>query len=193
MIEGNSILCAEKRILEIIDSSPVPEDPIHARNTAQWVERLGRKDPLLRVAALGHDIERALEGEKVKRDKFPSYDAFKEAHAKNSARILKAILEECGFEPWEMAMICSWVSMHEKGGSPEADLLKDADSLSFFEKNLPLYSERHSEREVKERIKWGLERLSPSLIRMVNDMKYRDSHLKEMVTRLIEEKLCPNQ
>ncbi len=185
------MLCAEKRILEIIDSSGVPEDPMHARNTAQWVERLGGKDPLLRVAALGHDIERAIEREKVRRDKFPSFDAFKEAHARNSARILQAILEECGFEKDEIEKVCSWVAMHEKGGVPEADLLKNADALSFLETNLPLYKLRHSEKEVEERVLWGLKRLSPSLIRLVSDMKYQDPQLENMLTCLIERELRP--
>ncbi len=187
MSTKQDILRAERKILDIIDRSPVPEDPAHARNTAQWVERLGSSDPFLRLAALGHDIERALPEEKVKREQFTSFDDFKEAHAKNSARVLRKILADSGLEPEEIDKICYLVEMHERGGSPEADLLKEADALSFFETNLALYSLRHTEEDVEKRALWGLRRLRPATRDLVLTMDYKDPHLSQMVRRLIRE------
>lgn len=52
--------------------------------------------------------------------------------------------------------------LHEVGGDTCADLLKDADSLSYFEVNLALYFERAGREETLRRCVWGLQRLSPA-------------------------------
>ena len=94
-----SLARAERRIAEVIAGSDVPEDPLHSRNTLEWLLRLDpRADPALRIAALGHDIERAVEARKVRRGDFADYDAFKAAHARNSAAMLRGILT-CPIRP----------------------------------------------------------------------------------------------
>ena len=80
----NSLERVEQRIAEVISGSSVPEDPAHSRNTLEWLLRLApQADTALRIAALGHDIERAVEARKVRRADFADYDAFKAAHARN--------------------------------------------------------------------------------------------------------------
>ena len=57
-----SIRCAEQRIRSAISRSKVPEDPLHAENTLAWVLKLiPEADEALKLAALGHDIDRAIE------------------------------------------------------------------------------------------------------------------------------------
>ncbi len=81
-----SLARAERRIAEVIAGSDVPEDPVHSRNTLKWLLQLApRADAALRIAALGHDIERAVEERKVRRADFAEYDAFKAAHAREAA------------------------------------------------------------------------------------------------------------
>jgi hypothetical protein len=95
----DSIDCAKQRIREIIAGSRVPEDPRHAENTLKWLFRLEPKaDQALQIAALAHDIDRAVETRKVRRTDFNDYDAFKAAYARNGAAILRAILRQvrCG-------------------------------------------------------------------------------------------------
>lgn len=90
--------CTKKRILDTIGSSPVPEDYPHALNTLEWIRKLGaHDDPLLEIAALGHDIERSVAGVKVRRSDFSDYESFKAAHAENSASIVSQIMRECGW------------------------------------------------------------------------------------------------
>lgn len=48
-------------------------------------------DETLLIAALGHDIERAMEDKKVRRGQYDDFDDFKAAHAENSARILRRL------------------------------------------------------------------------------------------------------
>ena len=62
----NSIRCAEQRIRSAISRSKVPEDPLHAENTLAWVLKLmPEADEALQLAALGHDIDRAIETRRV--------------------------------------------------------------------------------------------------------------------------------
>ena len=119
-----------RRIREVIAGSTVPEDPEHSRNTLGWLLQLDpTADAALRIAALGHDIDRAVEERKVRRADFADYDAFKAAHARNSADILGEILHECGVEDEALRQeVDRLVCRHEVGGDPRSDLLKDADS-----------------------------------------------------------------
>ena len=53
---------------------------------SEW--RLGldpEAGPALRISALGHDIERAVEARKLRRWEFADRDIFKAAHARSSA------------------------------------------------------------------------------------------------------------
>lgn len=61
------IVCLKKKIEKIIKNSLVPEDPIHSKNTLEWLLKLKPDaDEALQIAALAHDIERAIEKRKVK-------------------------------------------------------------------------------------------------------------------------------
>ncbi len=61
----DSLARVERWIAEVIAGSQVPEDPVHSRNTLDWLLRFDPEaDPALRIAALGHDIERAVESRK---------------------------------------------------------------------------------------------------------------------------------
>ncbi len=151
-------------MLEILRHSPVPEDYAHALNVRQWVQRLdGQASEALLLAALAHDVERAVPDRKVRRQDFEDYDAFKRAHAENSARMVEELLREAGAPAAMRERIVEMVRHHEFGrdGDPEATLLKDADSLSFFETNLGAYAQREGEAEALRRMRWGYRRLSP--------------------------------
>ena len=158
----NSLERVERRIAEVIAGSTVPEDPEHSRNTLQWLLELDSSaDAALRIAALGHDIDRAVEARKVQRADFADYDAFKAAHARNSAAILLEILADCGIEDEALIReVERLVCVHEVGGDPRSDLLRDADSLSYFDVNLPLYYARNGWEETRRRCVWGYRRLS---------------------------------
>ncbi len=139
----DNIDCAKEKIRAVIAGSRVPEDPRHADNTLEWILRLESDvGEALRVAALAHDIDRAIEETKVKRADFDDYDAFKAAHAQHSAELLRPILTACNVARDIVDEACRLVTVHEVGGDFDADLLKDADSISYFDVNLPLYYQR---------------------------------------------------
>ncbi|MBW1794674.1 MAG: DUF4202 family protein [Deltaproteobacteria bacterium] len=181
-----SIECTKQRIRAVVAGSSVPEDARHAENTLDWLLRLKPDaDEALQIAALGHDIERAIEARKVKQADFADYDGFKAAHARNSAEILKEIMEDCGVPQDLASEVYSLVCRHETGGHPHADLIKDADSISFFEVNLPLYYKRHSRKEVLQRCVWGYHRLSERMQQVAQTLSYDNAELSALLKEAI--------
>ncbi len=187
----DSIDCAKHKIREIIAGSRVPEDPPHAENTLKWLFRLEPKaDPALQIAALAHDIERAVEARKVRREDFNEYNAFKAAHARNGAAILRAILDRCGVSKSVADEACRLVTLHEVGGDPRSDLLKNADSISFFEVNMPLYYQREGWEETRRRCSWGYRRLSVRMKKIARSITYDDQALTRLLKEAIQQ-ACP--
>ena len=184
----DSIECTKQKIRAVIAGSKVPEDPLHAENTLDWLLRLKRDaDKTLQVAALGHDIERALETRKVKRGDFPDYDTFKAAHARNSAEILMAIMKDCRVPKDTASEVYLLVCRHETGGDPRSDLIKNADGISYFHVNMPLYYQREGWEETKRRCIWGYRRLSARLKKIVENMTYTDEKLMKLLQEAIRE------
>ncbi|HDZ01882.1 MAG TPA: DUF4202 family protein [Nitrospirae bacterium] len=183
----NSTDCAKERIKAVIAGSRVPEDPLHAENTLEWLLKLDPDaDQALQIAALAHDIDRAVEDQKVRRSDFDDYDAFKAAHARSGANILREILIECGVARATIDETCRLVALHEAGGDTRSDLLKDADSISYFEVNMPLYYQREGRQETKRRSVWGYQRLSARLKEAVKDITYEDETLIRLLGEVIK-------
>ncbi len=181
-----SIQCAEKLIRAAISRSKVPEDPLHAENTLAWVLKLmPEADETLRIAALGHDIERAIETRRVRKNSFGRFDEFKAAHASNSAQIIRSILEECGVEEAVVMEVCRLVRPHETGGDERSDILKNADSVSYFENNFPLYFARNGPVETRRRATWGYARLSPQLQQIVARFRYESKELNDLLQEVV--------
>jgi hypothetical protein len=181
----DSIDCVKKKIEEIIKTSPVPEDPIHSKNTLEWVLRLKPDaDEALQIAALGHDIERAIEECKVRREDYKDYDDFKDAHASNSAKILAEIMRGCSISKKLADDSFFLVCHHETGATRHADILRDADSISFFHVNLPYYFTRNSVEETKRRYLWGYRRLPDNLKRLVAEFNYQNRELASLIKAL---------
>ena len=184
----NSIECTEQKIRAMIGGSKVPEDPQHAENTLDWLLKLKpNADKALQIAALGHDIERALEVRKVRRADYSDYEIFKAAHAGISAEIIRGIMKECGVPPDTASEVYLLVYRHETGGDPRADLIKNVDSISYFHVNLPLYYQREGREETKRRCIWGYGRLTPQGKKIIESITYADERLTELLREAIRE------
>lgn len=182
-----NIECARQKIRTVIAGSQVPEDPCHADNTLEWLLRLEPDaSEALQLAALAHDIDRVTP-ERVRREDYTDYDAFKAAHARRSARLLCGILEDCGVESSIVKETCRLVQAHEEGGDPSSDLLKDADSISYFDVNLPLYFQREGWDETKRRSHWGYRRLTTRAQEIVKQINHEDRELARLLREVIHE------
>ncbi len=179
----------EKEIEQIIQKSDVPEDFQHAQNTRVWILKLKPDaDWALQLAALAHDIERAIPQRKIKRGNYEDFNTFKKAHARNSARIVGEILDKYPLNAAITSRIKYLITHHEFGreGDPDLIVLKDADSLSFFEVNLPLYFQRHSQQETLFRMQWGYDRLSNRAKKFVKKMNYENDRLNKLLRSCID-------
>ena len=183
----DNIDCAKQKIRAVIAGSRVPEDPRHADNTLEWLLRLEPDaDQALQLAALAHDIDRAIEEIKVKRTDFDDYDAFKAAHAHNGAEILRSILIRCDVEGDIVDEACHLVEVHEVGGDPRSDLLKDADSISYFDVNLLLYYQREGWAETQRRSLWGYRRLTQRAQEIVKGIEYEEEDLISLMKTVFD-------
>jgi hypothetical protein len=172
----------KKRIAEMLVWSSFPEEPFHSINTLEWVLRLmPNADEALQIAALGHDIERADERRCVKAHGYDTFEQFKEAHALNSAQILSELMENAGIEERLTDDVARLVAHHEFGGNKREEVLKNADTLSFFQVCLPLYFDRHGSERTRKRLVWGYRKLPSELRRLVTEMEYMDLELEELV------------
>jgi hypothetical protein len=107
----------------------------HLARTREWLLEVDPEaSQALRLAALTHDIERNFPGGPIQDRTGPWDDpGYNRAHAERSARIVGEWLVEQGAERELVASVEDLILLHETGGSPEADLLQAADSISFLE------------------------------------------------------------
>jgi hypothetical protein len=173
-------------IENVISKSSVPEDPIHSKNTLEWLLKLEpNADESMQIAALGHDIERAMEKRKVSRKDFSDFNEFKDAHARNSAEILMEIMEDCRAPKYMTDEVFRLVIRHETGGDPKSDILRDSDGVSYFDVNLPLYYKRNGREETRRRSLWGYMRLSKRIKQVVAGLSYEKEEHNELLKEII--------
>jgi hypothetical protein len=117
----------------------------HARHLARTLDWLLVLDPAageaLRIAAVTHDAERAFPppgGPPFGIDARAA-DDYERWHQDRSAGFVGDWLRSRDANPRLVEQVCALVSVHEQGGSPEADLLQAADSLSFLEVQVELF------------------------------------------------------
>ena len=77
------------------------------------------------------------------------------------------------------------ISQHETGGSKRADILKNADVLSFFDVNLPSYFSRNTREEVLSRCVWGYRRLATHLRHLLAGMKYESRDVEALLREVM--------
>jgi hypothetical protein len=178
----------EKEIEDIISKSPGKTDPVHSKSTKKWVLNLKPDaDEALQIAALAHDIERGFstpEEDKAKED-FSRYKELKMEHSKKSADIICGILKKYDFEDLFIKRVKHLVEHHEFGGDEETDIIKDADSISFFEDNLEYYFGEFGNDKTKDKIKFTFNRMSERAKEIVKKFEYKNSGLNNLFKEAI--------
>ncbi len=173
----------KQEVLNILKNSPLAFDPIHAELVLKWVLELKpMASESLRIAAISHDIDRAVTGitEKDLKD-YSNIDEFKKEHALRSSNIIGEILTKYHYSESLISNVQWLVENHEFGGDEESDILKDADSLAYFEYNIPFYLKRNGEERTKAKIQFMYKRLSDKAKELVNKMKFSDENIQTLV------------
>ena len=109
----------------------------HLLNTRDWLVRLAPDaSEALRVAAVVHDCERMFPGGPVVDPSGPHDDeTYLRAHSERSARFAGEWLRGERADARFVDEVEELVRLHELGGTPDADLLQAADSISFLDVN----------------------------------------------------------
>lgn len=185
----NKFALIKKEIIEILPNSPIVSDPVHAKLTLNWVLKLNPDaDEDLQIASLGHDIDRAVTGitDKACKD-MSKYDDFKREHSIRSAKILSKLMKKYGYDKKIINKVYNIVEKHESGGCPDSDVLKDADSLAYFEYNIPTYLNSYGTEKTIVKIKFMYKRMSAKAEDFVKKMEFRDLNIANLVKEAISE------
>jgi len=182
----NKINLVEKEIEKVVSQSPSKTDPAHSKGTKKWLLKLNpNADDALQIAALAHDIERGYyKGKKSKEDP-NNYDKHKEENSKRSAEVICDILKKYDFDKKFITRVRHLVLKHEIGGDEELNILKDADSISFFEENLEYYFHKYGEEKVRFKIKYMFDRMSKKAQEIVKKLKYNDKKLNSIFQEIV--------
>lgn len=164
----------EEEIINIFQKNKEEWD--HAQNTLKWLLIIKpNADQILRISAFGHDIERVVFGKDEK--KYSSYDEFKLTHSKRSTELLKFIFQKHGSGENEILRIENIINLHEFGGNPEANILRDADSLANFEWCDEMFGKMNLD-ELREIAKRMFERMNIENRKYIELIKFRNIEIK---------------
>jgi hypothetical protein len=169
----------------------VKADYDHALDVWQWALRLSPMAGLaVQLAALFHDVERLIsEADRRVEHTAADYQAFKNAHAEQGAKMAVEVLGACGVDRGTCAEVAALIREHElphqlaQGGDRE--LLADADALSFFSLNSSGFADYYGQQHTRMKVRYSLGRMSSRAIRRLAGVRLREdiaTHLEE-VTR----------
>jgi hypothetical protein len=182
-------LRALHRALHDRDKPLVRADYAHALDTWQWLVRLAPDASLAaQAAALLHDVERlASEPDERIEHHAPDYQAFKDRHAADGARMTELLLEQAGFEAPVRAHVAELVAHHEqRSADPELSLLNDADALSFFTLNSVGYLDYFGPEQTRRKVAYSLRRMRPAARARLATARLRLS-IREWVAEALDE------
>ena len=174
----------KRDIFDVLKNSRFKDEDIHATSAWNWVLKLKPDaDFSLQIATLGHDIERGTSSA-VLANEFENYSDYKKVHSLNGAKEIKKILLKYDLDDKIISKIYNLVLNHEVGGNEEADILRDADSLAYFDKSVEQYSKRNTPKKTRFKIKLMFNRASPRVQKIVKELKYNNKEIEEYIREL---------
>ncbi len=173
----------KREIEKTLKNSPVPIDQIHSKSTLKWLLILKpNADRALQIAALGHDIDRGVSGitDKSLKD-MKNYEQKRIEHSIRSAKVMSDLLKKHNFDKEFIDRVYCLVERHETGGDEDSDILRDADSIAFFEYNIPTYFERNGKEKTFHKIRYMFYRVSDRAKNIIKKIKYQDKEINDLV------------
>ncbi len=155
----------------------------HFERTVYWLKQLkADADEALLISAIAHDIERAYRKEDMlEKKRTISYadPKFFRPHEERGAEIMAEFLEKNCAEQKLIERVKMLISKHEEGGNDDQNLLKDADSISFFENNVPTFLTKHvsevGKDKVKEKFDWMFNRITSEKAKQIARQWYEEA------------------
>jgi len=156
----------------------------HFLRTAHWVKELNpNADEAMYIAAVTHDIERAYRKNSKASDIFKKKgfqdEAFLKNHQEKGAKIISDFLHEQSASDELIDRVKMLVAKHEVGGNDDQNIIKDADSISFFENNAMHFVEVKAKEignnQVKEKFDWMFNRISSDTAKQIALKWYKNA------------------
>jgi len=138
----------------------------HLERTVYWVKKLKpNADEAFLIAAFAHDIETAFAWKKLQKNYKPKFvdKSQLKKHQKEGAEIIGEFLKNQGANPEMVKRVKMLISKHEEGGNEDQTLLRDADSISFFENNVGIFlkiAKKAGKERVKQKFDWMYNRIT---------------------------------
>lgn len=161
-MDDSAIKILEQEIKDIMRPT---KELAHGEETLAWLFKIEPHAPWqLQIAALAHDIERALPNElagvskqPIRKD-FQTYDEFKQAHALRSAQVVQTLMQKLAFPSSDIDRVTNAITKHEVGGDLDSDLVRDADSIRWFDSGYTKYIQAFGIESAKEKGWWMYKR-----------------------------------
>ncbi len=167
-------------IAQTVFKSDIPTDPSHSIDTLQWVKKINPKaDECLQIAALAHDIDRAISPRIIQKIN-ETYDNYKKKHAIRSSKIIADLMNKHGYFKKDIEKTCHMVKNHEVGGDDETNILMDADSISYFSCDLEWYFQYKGLEKTKDKIKFMYQRATPRAKEIISNLNIKNKELKNI-------------
>jgi predicted metal-dependent HD superfamily phosphohydrolase len=155
----------------------------HLVRTRDWLLELDPgADEAARLAALTHDMERHFPGGPIQDlAVWPEDEGeYRRLHSERSAQIVGDWLRAQRADGELVAEVERLILAHETGGTPDEDLVQDADSLSFLEVNPKVLagwytSGRASRERAKAQARWMFERIRIERARVLARPLYEEA------------------
>lgn len=150
---------------KFIDSLLKGKSSKHFDRTVDWLKIIYPDyDEALLVASYSHDVERLSSTRDTSKDNKFLDDSGLRFHQEEGGRIMEKFLLEVGATQEFASRVNHLISYHEDGGDEEQNVLKDADSISYFEVNAPLHAtwveKGFPKEELKKKFDWMFERIT---------------------------------
>ena len=144
-MKNDLFLITKKFIKESFGDTNMQSQIKHLLRTAYWVKFLYPKaNEALLVAAISHDIDKVFRKPGYYENMVRSNKGFlkKESiieHPKRCSKIMEGFLKRNKVKKELIFKIKDFIEKYEIGGNKEQNILKDANSLSFFENNVDVF------------------------------------------------------
>lgn len=158
-----------------------PRQMKHFTRTADWVKELKPDaDEAMLIAALAHDANRVFKGDilpKINENLHePDYLLI---HQSGGADIVGSFLKKNGADGDLINRVKMLIAKHEEGGNDDQNVIKDADSISFFENNIEHFLETKIDAygydNVKDKFNWMYNRITSDVAKNIVQIWYQNA------------------
>ncbi len=171
-------------VAEYVDKS-FGEKSMHFERTVYWLQKLvPQADLALQISAYAHDIQRAFAQKEALKKIESSENGFKDEeflknHQEEGGKLMYKFLKKHSQTDDLANRVQYLISKHEVGGDEDQNMLKDADSISYFECNADHFVTKYAPilgtEKVKSKFDWMFERITSDQAKQIAEPMYKEA------------------